>query len=55
MTIFTNNKSTKFCQITLHIKNLFIKEKWFLFLPHNVQNCTSVYLSNAAAYRQLDK
>jgi len=37
MTIFTNNKSIKFCQITLHIKNVFIKEKWFLFLPHGVR------------------
>jgi len=32
MIIFINNKSTEFCQITLHIlKDLFIKEKWFLF------------------------
>ena len=32
MKIFIDDKSTKFCQITLRIKeDLFIKEKWFLF------------------------
>jgi len=33
MIIFTNNNSTKFCEITLH-KNLLIKEKWFHFFCH---------------------
>jgi len=31
MIIFIKNKNTKFCQITLRIKDLFIKEKCFLF------------------------
>jgi len=31
MTIFTNNKSTKFCQITLHIKRFIHKRKVVFF------------------------
>jgi len=38
MIIFINNKTTKFCQITLRVlKDLFIKEKWFLVLPRGVE------------------
>jgi len=38
MIIFINNKTTKFCQITLRVlKDLFIKEKWFLVLPCGVE------------------
>jgi len=37
MIIFINNKRTKFCQIAMYVKHLFIKEKWlFLYLPHGV-------------------
>ena len=31
MTIFNNNKSTNFVKLHFILKNLFIKEKWFLF------------------------
>jgi len=31
MIVFINNKTTKFCQITLRLlKDLFVKEKWFV-------------------------
>jgi len=37
MTIFINNKSTKFCQITLHIKRFIHERKVVpIFLPHVV-------------------
>ena len=37
MTILTNNKSTKFCQITLRIKRFIHKRKVVpFFLPHGV-------------------
>jgi len=38
MIIFINNKSDKFCQITL-----FIKEKWFLFFCLTVYICHVFY------------
>jgi len=31
MIIFNDNRSTKFCRITSRIKNVLVKEKWFLF------------------------
>jgi len=36
MTIFINNKSTNFCQITLRIKRLIHKKSCSFFLPHGV-------------------
>jgi len=37
MIIFTNNKSTKFCQITLRIKRFIDKRKAVpVFLPHGI-------------------
>ena len=40
MTIFTNNKTTKFCQITFRVlKDLFIKEMWFLFSASRCKGC----------------
>ena len=36
MVTFTNTKSTKFCQITLHIKRFIHKRKVVLFLPHGI-------------------
>ena len=40
MIIFISNKTTKFRQITMRVLKdlgLFIKEKWFFFLPHGVE------------------
>jgi len=36
MIIFINNKSTKFCKVTLHIKRFIYKRKLVLFLLHSV-------------------
>ena len=37
MIMFINNKTTKFCQITLHIKRFVHKRKGVrFFLPHGV-------------------
>ena len=42
MTIFTDNKSTKFCQITLCIKRFIHKRKVVpFFLPHGVHQSRS--------------
>jgi len=43
MTIFINNKSTKFCQITLRVKRFIRKRKVVLFF------CFMVYIQRTAS------
>jgi len=52
MIIFINYNTTKFCQITLHVlKELFTKEKWFLF---TASECTSYYTAAWPRYNVRD-
>jgi len=52
MIIFINNKSTKFCQITLRIKRFIGKRKGVpFFLPHSVYR-TTCYLQRFARHAQ---
>jgi len=44
MVIFINNKSTKFCQITLRIKRFIHKRNMVpFFLPHGVVHVLQAY------------
>jgi len=51
MILFINNNMTKFCQITLRVlKDLFIKEKWFPFLPHGVHSINIADFATGTAH-----
>jgi len=49
MTIFINNKSTKFCKTTLRIKMFIHKRKGYLFLRHGADDATATAAAAAAA------
>jgi len=49
-TIFTNNKSTKFCQTTSHIKRFIHKIKVVLFFP--TSRCTLILVYHSNMYMQ---
>jgi len=53
MTVFINNKSTKFCKTTLRIKMFIHKRKGYLFLRHGADDATAT-AADAAEFARLN-